>query len=123
MKILKNLEKIDTKDLYVGEIFNPQVFSVDKQGKKDGGVKAVSLNKFDVATKNEEGDFVSISDGTVYSEGSVQKVIEGKAAGKMLFWNVESFAKVTGKKGKISKKAAIKEAESINIERTQDLTL
>ena len=123
MNVLKDLERIDVKDLYVGEIFHPQVFTVDKNGKNDGGVKAVSLNKFEVATRNEQGDFVSIIDGTVYSEGSTEKIINGKYKGKMFFWNRESFAKVTGKKGKITQRAAIKEAKAINLERTQGLEL
>ena len=117
------LLKIDTKDLFVGEIFDPQVYVLDKNGKKTGATKAKSLKKFDVATKNKEGDFVSVIDGTVYSDGSADKIVAGKTEGKMFFWNVESFAKVTGKKGKISKKAAAKEAQAINAERTQGLGL
>ena len=123
MEILQGLEKIDVKDLFVGEIYNPQIFLVDKNGKKNGETKAYSMNKFDVATKNADGDFVSVVDGSVYSDGSIEKVVSGKADNKKFFWNVESFAKVTGKKGKISKRAAAKEAKAINAERNQSLGL
>lgn len=123
MKLFDNLKKIDVKDLYVGEIYDPQAYILDKNGKKSGETKAVSLNKFDVATKNEEGDYVSVSDGTVYSEGSKEKIIAGKTEGKMFFWDVESYAQVTGKKGKVSRKEAIKEAQAINTERTQNACL
>ena len=123
MKILEDLEKIDVKDLYVGEIYQPQIFIVDKNGKKNGETKAYTTNKFDVAMKNADGDFVSVSDGSVYSDGSIEKVVSGKADGKKFFWNVESYSKVTGKKGKVSKRSAAKEAKAINAERNQSLGL
>ena len=88
MQIFKDLEKIDVKDLYVGEIYNPQIFIVDKNGKKNGETKAYSMNKFDVATKNADGDYVSVVDGTIYSDGAIEKVVSGKADNKKFFWNV-----------------------------------
>ena len=121
MKLLKDFERIDVNDLYVGEIFDPQVYMLDENGKLNGATKAFPIGKFDVATKNAEGDFVSVSDGTVYSDGSMEKIVAGKTRNKMFFWNVESYAKVTGKKGKVSKKAAAKEAQAINAERTQNV--
>ena len=123
MKLLESFKRLDVKDLYVGEIFAPQAFMLDENGKNNGLTKAISLERFDVATKDSEGDFVSVVDGTVYSEGSEEKIKEGKANEKNFFWNVESFEKLTGKKGKISKKAVVAEIEAINAERKQNLGL
>ena len=112
---LKLIEKYDTSELYVGEIYDPQAFILDENGKPTGETKAITTNRFDVATKNADGDFVSVADGTVYSNR-----ITADHLPKFLFSNVETFIQATGcKKKRISKKAAVRAAKEITIERTQ----
>ena len=66
---------------------------------------------------------IHVSNGKVYSEGTEEKIIAGKADNKYFFWNVRSFSKERKITGKISKKAAAKEAEAINAEKTQSVGL
>ena len=119
MELLKFLEKYNTSDLYVGEIFDSQAFLLDENGKPTGETKAITTNKFDVAVRNEEGDYVSIVDGTIYSDGAYEKFTDVNHLPTWLFFHVESFAKATGyKKNKISKKAAVKIAKELRVEKT-----
>ena len=124
MRLFKNFERYNTSDLYIGEIFNPQAFVLDENHKKTGLTKSVSTQIFDVATRNAEGDYISLTDGSVYCDGSTQAIIEGKADNNLLFYNVESFAKATGyRRKRISKSTAIEKAKEISKERTKGVQL
>ena len=124
MELLKILEKYNTSDLYVGEIYDPQAFFLDENGNATGETKAITTNRFDVAIRNENGDYVSIVDGTIYSDGAYEKFTDVNHLPTWLFFHVESFAKATGyKKNKISKKAAVKIAKTIREEKTAGMEL
>ena len=119
MELLKILEKYNTSDLYVGEIYDPQAFFLDENGKPTGETKAITTNRFDVAIRNENGDYVSIVDGTVYSDGAYEKFADANNLPTWLFFHVKTFAEETGcKKKRISKKAAIKVAKELRVEKT-----
>lgn len=125
MKLLKGLKKLDTKNLLVGEIYDPQAYSLDKKGNPTGETKAISLNRVDAAIKNADGYYESVIDGTVYCDGSLDQIKKMNAHEKELlfFLKPETYTQATGQKGKVSKKSVVKEIQAINDEKTQSLGL
>lgn len=118
MKIVEKLKRIDTKQVYIGEVFNPQAYALDDNGEITGDTKAISMKKFDAVRKTEDGYYISLIDGTKYSDGSFKQIKEFYGKEDLMFlWHVETFYEATGKKGKISKKALKKELEAIQDEK------
>lgn len=127
MKFFEMLSRVKTEELYVGEIFEPQSYFADKKGNKTGLIKAATTNEFATVTKNENNDYVSVENGTIYIDGTVEKVKDEKVGDNLCLFDVKPFAEVyqdiTGKKAKatVSKRAAISIAKKLNEQRKIEL--
>lgn len=107
--------KYNVEDLYVGTAYVATMFGTDANGELDGGYKGRSLDSKVVATKNADGDYVSL-DGVVYSSTAPANIARNakNVAHLNVLRNVEDFAVEASKyakrklPSKISKRAALK---------------
>ena len=105
----------NTYQLFVGEVFEPHAFRQDEKGVNTGEVKASSVLKRDICIQIENGDYVSVVDGTRYSAGSYEQIVSNNITAPYFFWKVRSYVEVTGfESPKISRKQVLKLYEKLN---------
>ena len=125
MNLFEKLNKVSCDNLYVGTIYDPQAYFLDDNGKPNGLTKAIPTGQVVIAERLENGDYRSIVDGTVYSEGSVEKIVKEETEGFNFFYNVIPFAKVAfplgQEKGSVRRGSVAKLETGLNACAKEDL--
>ena len=115
MGLFDRLIKYNACQLFVGEVYEPHAFKQDENGYNTGEVKASSVLKKDICVQNQDGDYVSVVDGTIYSAGTNDQIISGNIRYPYFFWKVKPYREVSGKKSfTTSKYDVVKLYEKMN---------